>query len=88
MKIKYLPSDKGTHYFYTQFLCILIYAALLIILPQYALIGALAITLLIALGFEKYQGITKTGVEDYQDAAWGMLGAISSFFTLWLTQHL
>jgi glycopeptide antibiotics resistance protein len=86
--IKYVPSDKGTHYFYTQLLCIAFYAVLLLVLPKYAVILALILTLLVTIGVERYQGYTATGVEDPWDAAWGFCGAVVSFFTLWLTQHL
>ena len=86
--IKYIPSDKGTHYFYTQLLCLCYYTALLLVLPKHAVVLALVLTLLTAIGVERYQGYTKTGCEERWDAIWGFCGGVVSFFSLWLTQHL
>ena len=88
MKFNYLPKDKGTHYVYTQVLCLCFYAVFLAVLPQYAVVCALAAVAAVALGFEKYQAVSKTGKEDYKDALWGILGAVASFGSLWIYSAL
>lgn len=88
MKFNYLPKDKGTHYVYTQVLCLCFYAAFLVVFPQYAIVCALAAVTVVAIGFEVYQGKTHTGKKDYKDAMWGILGATASFGSLWIYNAL
>ena len=80
--MKYLPQDKGTHYFYNQWVAILSYVLLVMLNKPHAIEIAICFSIAVGISVELYQKKTKTGVCDWKDLAWGTGGTIAAFVPL------
>lgn len=86
--MKYVPSDKGTHWIYTQGVCVGFYLLFTLFAVAHPIWLTLICTLVVAIAVERYQGYSKTGVEDRWDAIWGFCGAVALFFPTWIHHYL
>lgn len=77
--MKYLPQDKGTHFFWNQVVAITAYLTLLAFGIPNAITIAIAFGLGVGLAVELYQYRTGTGVPDLLDFLWGGLGVLLAF---------
>lgn len=77
--MKYLPQDKGTHFFYNQLVAVAAYIVLLVFSIPNPVTVAIAFGLAVGISVELYQYKTKTGVPDVQDWLWGGLGVLVPF---------
>lgn len=77
--MKYLPQDKGTHFFYNQLVAIGAYLLLLIMNIPNPITIAIAFGLAVGVAVELYQKKTGTGFPDVMDFLWGGLGVVLAF---------
>lgn len=80
--MKYIPQDKGTHYFYNQLVAVGAYLLLLLLNISNPVVIAISFGIGVGLAVELYQLKTKTGVCDVRDWAWGSLGVVVGFIPL------
>lgn len=80
--MKYIPQDKGTHYFYNQLVAVVAYLLLLIMNIPNPVLVSIAFGIGVGLAVELYQRKTGTGVCDIRDWAWGSAGVVVGFVPL------